>query len=579
MMKKLFTLLLAAACFTTSAQSDIDYPYNPDFENDGFVGIEDVLELLSVYGTPFTPEQLLLDGASLTEIIESLQSQIDSLASYTNEGFGAIALNDSLLTEYLVGVAAASEEGDSTLGAWVMQLSEVVEQQQAQLNSMVAPNSWSLTYPDGTANFFPVFHDFISSGDYIVPEGQNFYVQQFFMGGGGREIEINDKPLFKHSNTVLSQTLKTPITIGGGSAVAHEFMNSGNTDPVASMSGFLVPALCQDTIIDLYLNTYSSNTSESFVVPSGKLMLIQFLAHDDDGGAIHLPFLGINGVPCVEFGESGNVSQSTGSSLPLVLGEGSELTLFPSTTDLVNYGWNHVFGLLIDQESLVTPVFPSDGVSAEENLGPCQGEFTVNYHGYAYELVEIGEQCWFAEDLKSGYFANGDSISYQPTTQSWNASSQNSHAAASAFTNYEYNGFVYNFFAVNDPRGLCPTSWSVPSILDFQEMLDFVGAQQPESSNQSYLQFVNASLKHDLQWNGTNLFGYSATQTFYRLESGSFVDNGNVNWAWSSDIGTFGEAHSFKLEGANNSMSGGTGLITNNVVDQGLGLSVRCIKD
>ena len=130
-MKKLFTLLLAAACFTATAQSDIDYPYNPDFENDGFVGIEDVLELLSVYGTPFTPEQLLLDGASLTEIIESLQSQIDSLASYTNEGFGAIALNHSLLTEYLVSVAAASEEGDSTLGAWVMQLSEVVEQQQA----------------------------------------------------------------------------------------------------------------------------------------------------------------------------------------------------------------------------------------------------------------------------------------------------------------------------------------------------------------------------------------------------------------------------------------------------------------
>ena len=135
-MKRLFTLLLVAACLTATAQSDIDYPYNPDFENDGFVGIEDVLELLSVYGTPFTPEQLLLDGASLTEIIESLQSQIDSLASLTNQGFGAIALNDSLLTEYLVSIAAASEEGDSTLGAWVMQLSEVVEQQQAQIDSI-----------------------------------------------------------------------------------------------------------------------------------------------------------------------------------------------------------------------------------------------------------------------------------------------------------------------------------------------------------------------------------------------------------------------------------------------------------
>ena len=158
-MKKLFTLILAVACFTSSAQTEYPYPYNPDFENDGFVGIEDVLELLSVYGTPFTPEQLLLDGASLTEIIESLQEQIDSLASYTNEGFGAIALNDSLLTEYLVGVAAASEEGDSTLGAWVMQLSEVVEQQQAQLDSIqsgfINLDSLSLTLEGDTLRLLP----------------------------------------------------------------------------------------------------------------------------------------------------------------------------------------------------------------------------------------------------------------------------------------------------------------------------------------------------------------------------------------------------------------------------------------
>ena len=161
-MKKFFTLLLAAACFTATAQSDIDYPYNPDFENDGFVGIEDVLELLSVYGTPFTPEQLLLDGSSLTEIIESLQSQIDSLASYTNEGFGAIALNDSLLTEYLVGVAAASEEGDSTLGAWVMQLSELVEQQQGQIDSLL--NIEVFEAEDGD----PFFVDYVIDGTIFI---------------------------------------------------------------------------------------------------------------------------------------------------------------------------------------------------------------------------------------------------------------------------------------------------------------------------------------------------------------------------------------------------------------------------
>ena len=36
-----FSALLLAACLTASAQSAIDYPYNPDFENDGFVGIDE----------------------------------------------------------------------------------------------------------------------------------------------------------------------------------------------------------------------------------------------------------------------------------------------------------------------------------------------------------------------------------------------------------------------------------------------------------------------------------------------------------------------------------------------------------
>ena len=54
MMKKLFTLLLTAACFTATAQIEVEYPYNPDNQNDGHVGIEDILEILTVYGEEFT---------------------------------------------------------------------------------------------------------------------------------------------------------------------------------------------------------------------------------------------------------------------------------------------------------------------------------------------------------------------------------------------------------------------------------------------------------------------------------------------------------------------------------------------
>ena len=53
----------------------------------------------------------------------------------------------------------------------------------------------------------------------------------------------------------------------------------------------------------------------------------------------------------------------------------------------------------------------SFGTMCEE---PETGEFTcgdpMNYHGYDYATVQIGEQCWFAENLRNEHYANGDAI-------------------------------------------------------------------------------------------------------------------------------------------------------------------------
>ncbi len=53
----------------------------------------------------------------------------------------------------------------------------------------------------------------------------------------------------------------------------------------------------------------------------------------------------------------------------------------------------------------------SFGTMCEE---PETGEFTcgdpMNYHGYDYATVQIGDQCWFAENLRTEHYANGDAI-------------------------------------------------------------------------------------------------------------------------------------------------------------------------
>ena len=45
-------------------------PYNPD--SDSLITYNDVLSFLLLFGQSFTPEQLLIDGESITDLIEIL---------------------------------------------------------------------------------------------------------------------------------------------------------------------------------------------------------------------------------------------------------------------------------------------------------------------------------------------------------------------------------------------------------------------------------------------------------------------------------------------------------------------------
>ena len=63
-MKKLFTIILAVACFTASAQTEYPYPYNPDGNNDGFVSLNDLLDLLAIFGSEYYSGVLATDSIS-----------------------------------------------------------------------------------------------------------------------------------------------------------------------------------------------------------------------------------------------------------------------------------------------------------------------------------------------------------------------------------------------------------------------------------------------------------------------------------------------------------------------------------
>lgn len=59
------------------------------------------------------------------------------------------------------------------------------------------------------------------------------------------------------------------------------------------------------------------------------------------------------------------------------------------------------------------------GQPLEEDAGPCDNLESVTFDGYEYDLVEIGDQCWFAENLRTEHYANGDAIPANLTDSEW----------------------------------------------------------------------------------------------------------------------------------------------------------------
>ena len=99
--------------------------------------------------------------------------------------------------------------------------------------------------------------------------------------------------------------------------------------------------------------------------------------------------------------------------------------------------------------------------------------------GKISKSVAIGDQTWMAENLNVDKFRNGDPIPEAKTSSDWKAASRN---GAPAWCYYDYNptyeegyGKLYNWYAVNDSRGLAPEGWHIPTENEWKQLVQFLG--------------------------------------------------------------------------------------------------------
>lgn len=99
--------------------------------------------------------------------------------------------------------------------------------------------------------------------------------------------------------------------------------------------------------------------------------------------------------------------------------------------------------------------------------------------GNEYETVIIGEQCWMAENLKVTHYRDGTPIQHLFLDSLWSNVDISDSGAYCYYDNDTSNianyGLLYNWFAVDNEHGLCPTGWYVPSDEDWQGLELYLG--------------------------------------------------------------------------------------------------------
>lgn len=201
---------------------------------------------------------------------------------------------------------------------------------------------------------------------------------------------------------------------------------------------------------------------------------------------------------------------------------------------------------------------------AEES--PWQCGDALEYQGYDYETVLIGEQCWFAENLRSDKYQNGDAMPVNLGNSEWSSTTSGATAVyEESGSNLETYGRLYNWFAVDDNRGLCPSGWQVPSDGQWTVLTNFLGGESTSGDK----------MKTTFGWsdggNGSNLSGFSGLPGGLRGSNGNYVSYGLFGIWWSASQAGSG-AWDRVLSSSNQSVyRGGNPKIE--------GFSVRCIKD
>ena len=183
--------------------------------------------------------------------------------------------------------------------------------------------------------------------------------------------------------------------------------------------------------------------------------------------------------------------------------------------------------------------------------------------------VTIGSQVWTINNLDVKIYRNGDAIPQVTTPATWAALTTGAWCWYNndSATNAAKYGKLYNWYAVNDARGLAPSGYHIPTDVEWTKLTDYLGG----------LTVAGGKIRTTSGWTApntgaTNSSGFTGLPGGFRDSGGNFGLNGGLTAWWSSTEASTINAWYRDV--------GYTNIIVGRASDIKIsGFSVRCVRD
>ena len=230
-----------------------------------------------------------------------------------------------------------------------------------------------------------------------------------------------------------------------------------------------------------------------------------------------------------------------------------------------------VYGLETNFTTLISEPVPA---------GPCPEVASVqDVDGNSYNTIQIGKQCWLKENLRVTKYGDGSLIPLDETGgtignatgQTWGSGKTGARTVYNNNTaNVGLYGYLYNWYAATDSKGLCPQGWRVATDAEWTTLTNYLGGELVAGSKMKSTGTT--------QWQSTNNLvknesGFMALPGGYRNNDGRFYSIRTDAFFWTSTA--FSENNAWYRY-----MTDIKGQVyKNNRFVKSVGASVRCIKE